>query len=262
MSRKTLIKFLLILSGCQAFYASAGELTLSPAEQSYLQEHSELSLCVDPDWLPYEKLDAQGKYTGLVSKYMALFQFKLMITFKPMKTSSWDETQKLYQNGSCDIVSALNKSTDREQYLTFTQAYINSPAVLLLHEKNTKDKSLANLGGKTLGMVKGYFYEPKLRQQYPDIKIVHVPNMETALKKVSTGEITATLGPLFLAFALTQELSLDNLVMVGNTEYKDELRIGIKKDNTILASMLDKAVLSLTQEDHTAVRKSWLTERK
>ena len=57
MSRKTLIKLLLILSGCQAFYAFAGELTLSPAEQSYLQEHSELSLCVDPDWLPYERLN-------------------------------------------------------------------------------------------------------------------------------------------------------------------------------------------------------------
>ncbi len=251
-----------MLAGYQAFYAVAEELTFSPAEQSYLQQHSELSLCVDPDWLPYEKLDAQGKYTGLVSKYMALFQSKLMITFRTIKTSSWDETQKLYQNGSCDIVSALNKTTDRAQYLTFTRPYINSPAVLLLHEKNTQNKSLADLGGKTLAMVKGYVYEPKLREQYPDIKIVHVPNMNTALKKVSSGEITATLGPLFLAFALTQELDLNDLVMVGNTEYKDELRIGIKKDNTVLATMLDKAVLSLTPEEHATIRKNWAQERK
>ena len=262
MSRKISIKFLSLLSGCWAFYASASELTLNPAEQSYLQEHSEISMCVDPDWLPYEKLNAQGEHIGLVAKYMALFQSRLMITFKTIKTSSWDETQKLYQSGACDIVSALNKTPQREQYLNFTQTYIESPAVLLLNEKNQQDHSLADLSGKTLAMVKGYVYETKLREQYPEIKIVYMPNMDEALKKVSSGEVTATLGPLFLAFALTQEQGLDNLVMVGNTEYKDELRIGIKKDNKILAGMLDKAVLSLTSADHAAIKKSWSGERK
>jgi len=48
--------------------------------------------------------------------------------------------------------------------------------------------------------------------------------------------------------------------MVGNTEYKDELRIGIKKGNLVLAGILDKAILSLTPKDHASIRKSWAKE--
>ena len=93
-------------------------------------------------------------------------------------------------------------------------------------KKRAKEILQKDLNGKTLGMVKGYVYESKLREDYPDIEIVHVSNMEVALLDVSAGKITATLGPLFLTFAMVQELDLDNLTVIGNTEYSDELHAG------------------------------------
>ena len=119
---------------------------------------------------------------------------------------------------------------------------------------------LSDLGGKTLAMVPGYVYEAKLRVDYPEIKIVHVPNMETALQQVSSGDVTATLAPLFLTFALSQKMVIDNLKIMGQTAYKDELRVGIQKDNLPLAILLDKAVSSLTEEDHRKVRQAWATK--
>lgn len=262
MSIKKQIQFLSILFGFLVFHAIADELNLSASEQAYLQQHQTLIMCVDPDWLPYEKLDTQGKHIGLVAEYMAIFQARLNVAFKAMQTKSWNDTQALYQQGKCDFVSALNKTAEREQYLAFTQPYIKSPAVLVLNEKNTHDTHLADLKGKKLAMVKGYVYDSKLRQQYPEINIVYLENMDAALQKVSSGEIDATLGPLFLTFALTQELGLDNLKIMGDAEYQDELRIGIKKDNAILAGIFDKAVSSLSSEDNAKVRKAWAEKRK
>lgn len=251
-----------MLFSCWVFYASAEPLTLNASEQTYLLNHPVINMCVDPDWLPYEKLNSQGQHIGLVAEYMDLLQSRLNVTFKVKKTNSWDETQKLYQKGTCDIVSALNKTVEREQYLVFTQPYIKSPAVLVLNEKNVQDSQLDDLKGKNLAMVKGYVYDAKLRQQYPEINIVYQPNMDSALKKVASGEVDATLGPLFLSFALTQELGLDNLKIMGDAEYQDELCIGIKKDNTILAAIFNKAVESLTSEDNAMIRKTWASKRK
>jgi len=250
---------LFALLGC---YVSANELTLNADEQAYLQSHPVITMCVDPDWLPYEKLDSQGQHIGLVAEYMALLQSRLNVTFKVIKTKSWDESQKLYQKGSCDIVSALNKTAEREQYLTFTPVYIKSPAVLVLNEKNIQDSQLVDLKGKKLAMVKGYVYDSRLREQYPEINVVYEENMATALKKVSSGKFDATLGPLFLIFALTQELGLDNLKVMGDAEYQDELRIGIKKGNTILSSILGMAVATITPEDNANIRKIWAEKRK
>ena len=160
------------------------------------------------------------------------------------------------------MVSALNKTSKREEFLNFTQPYIKSPAVLVLHENNSSDSKLADLNGKTLGMVKGYVYESKLREQYPDINIKYFPNMEEALINVSDKNIDATLGPLFLLFALTQELNLNNVKVMGDSEYQDELRIGIKKENTVLASIFSKAVMSLSDQDNAEIRKNWSKKRQ
>jgi ABC-type amino acid transport substrate-binding protein len=103
---------------------------LNDLEKDYLNNHPIIKLCVDPDWLPYEKLDEQGEYSGLVAEYLGLISQRLNIAFDVLASRSWKETQQLYQKGTCDVVSALNKTVEREQYLNFTRPYINSPAVL------------------------------------------------------------------------------------------------------------------------------------
>lgn len=254
--------FLCLLASCSTFVIAAEKVSLTADEKTYLQALPALTLCVDPDWFPYEKIEMNGQYVGLVAEYMAMFQDRLNISFNILKTKSWEETQTAYRNGSCDIVSALNKTPEREQYLTFTKPYINSPAVLAINANNKSDKQLADLKGKTLGMVKGYVYDSKLRTQYPDINIQYFMNMEDAIQSVSNGEIDATLGPLFLLFALTQEMNVNNLKIMGDSEFKDELRIGIKKDSTVLASIFSKAVSGLTNKDNAEIRQIWATKRQ
>jgi len=241
--------------------AWADKLVLSPPQQAYLQQHPVISLCVDPNWLPYEKLTEQGDYIGLVAQYISLFESRLGIKMDVVKTDNWQQSQQLYQTGGCDLVSALNKTIDRSRYLNFTQAYIESPAVLVLNESNVSDEALVDLAGKSLAMVSGYVYESRLQQQYPGIQVIPVTNMEEALQKVATGEVDATIGPLFLSFALTQELGLANLKIVGNTEYRDAFRIGVQKSNVSLLRIMEQAVASLTPEDHSQLRQDWAKQR-
>ena len=250
--------FILSMSVLLSGNLLASEIILTPDEQQYLDNKPKLSLCVDPDWLPYEQLDKRGNYTGLVARYMQLFQSKLVVLINPKMTSSWDETQKQYETGQCDLISALNKTPQRNQYMDFTQTYIQSPAVLVLPENNKQDTQLADMSGKELAMVKGYVYESKLQKEYPNIKIIHSTNMNEAITMVSEGQADATIGPMYLIFFATMKLNISNLKMLGNTEYQDELHIGVRKGDTILLGIMNKAINSLTPDEHSKIRRSGL----
>ena len=261
MIRKTLVLCSLILYACFSS-AAAKELVLNAQEQEYLKSLSTIRMCVDPDWLPYEALDSKGRHTGLVAEYIALISSRLGKEFSVVKSKSWQETIQLYEKGDCDIVSALNLTEERTKHLIFTEPYIKSPAVLAINNRSQKIRQLADLKGMTLAMVEGYVYDEKLRSDYPDIFIMYQPNMHAAIEKVSVGEADATLGPLFLIFAITQEMKLTNIKILGDTEYKDELRIGITKNNVELAQILNKAIQSLSPEDHAQIRKTWSEKSK
>jgi ABC-type amino acid transport substrate-binding protein len=230
---------------------------LDPEEEAYLQAHPELRLCVDPDWMPYERLDADGRHQGLIAEYMALFQQRLGVRFRPVPVDSWNETQARYEAGDCDIVSALNVSAERILYLDFTQPYVESPAVLVVAEGSSA-AALEDLGGANLGMVDGYIYADKLRADYPEVRLQHVANMQESLTRVAAGALDATLGPLFLIAYLIQQQGLEGLKMVGNTEYQDQLRVGVRKGDTLLHAILNRQVQALNAEDHARIRRAWL----
>jgi ABC-type amino acid transport substrate-binding protein len=230
---------------------------LSGDDHAYLKAHPDLRLCVDPDWPPYEWLEQSDRHRGLVAAYMELFQERLGVSFRPVPVATWTETQRLYSKGECDIVSALNENDARAEYLNFTPPFLSSPAILVVRDGNRDVQSLADLAGRKLGMVPGYIYESKLRADHPDIELVEVTTMREGLNQVASEELDATLGPLFLVAYSINRLGLDNLTILGSTEYRDELRVGVRKGDAQLHSILTKLVSDLTPEDHARMRRIW-----
>ena len=47
-----------------AFAAEQTAPALGPEERAYLAGHPDVRLCVDPDWMPYERLGADGRHQG------------------------------------------------------------------------------------------------------------------------------------------------------------------------------------------------------
>ena len=75
---------------------------------------------------------------------------------------------------------------------------------------------------------------------------------------VSQGQADATIGPMYLIASATMKLNISNLKMLGNTEYQDELHIGVRKGDTILLGIMNKAINSLTPDEHSKIRRSGL----
>lgn len=70
MSLKPAILLLILI----LWNTTAGALTLTDEEKTWLAAHPQLNLGVDASWPPFEFRDQEGRYQGLAADYIAMIQ--------------------------------------------------------------------------------------------------------------------------------------------------------------------------------------------
>jgi len=232
---------------------ASSELELWDDEKLFLKEHPTIRLCVDPDWMPYEKLDEQGRHVGIIAEYMKLMQERIGLKMNVVITRSWSESQALAEQRKCDVLSGLNQTQERGVYLSFTEPYIRAPAAIAF-SKNNIIKEMGDLNGKTVALVKDYVYDENLRLDYPKIIRVYVKNVSEGLRKVEQGEIDAVIGLQDLMVFNIYDMNLNGLQILEQPQYQNLLRVGIRNDYPELYTMFTKAVASLKRKDYERIR--------
>lgn len=241
-------------SGIAPAAGNATGISLTEPEKAFIRSHPTLTLCIDPNWLPYEGLDTNGNHVGLVAEYMLEIQTRTGLAFEVVKTNSWEESWELAEQGQCDLVSGLNRTRERERYMSFTEDYINEPSVLVVRSDNTGIRTLADLHGKRLAIVEGYSLDEKLALDHPQIQRIYATDLRDALTKVSTGDADAAIDSKFVMETLLATGGYANVQIVGESGYLNLVRMGVRRDHYRGYSILNKAVLSLTHADHKAIR--------
>lgn len=245
-----LVVFLGITTSVQA-------VSFTQEERTYLTSRSPISMCIDPDWMPFEAIDESGQHIGLSADYMAEYSKMIGVKIELVKTSTWSESLLKAQARECDIVSMLNSSPERSKYLNFTEPYVTAAVALISRNDVLFIDGLAALEGKTLAMPKSYIYEELIKRDYPGIKVIYTSNQQESIKLVSTGRAYASIGTQITLLRDIQLLATQNVKVAGFTEYKSILRIGIRNDDPILLSVLSKAVDELPAARANEMLQRW-----
>jgi ABC-type amino acid transport substrate-binding protein len=241
------------------FAQSSTDLDLSEAEREHLAAMERVTMCVDPDWMPYEMINEQGKHMGIAADFMAEFQKRIPVPIELVLTESWKASLEAAKSHQCDILSLLNESPQRREFLNFTEPYLTDSVVIVVRNDVFYLDGLESLSGRKLCIVEGYVYEEKIRKQYPEIKIISAKSVGDALRKVSGGEVYATLDALFIITRHIQELGLSNLKIVGQTGMDNAFRVGVRKDDPILLSVFDKVINDVDDATRNAILRRWYT---
>ena len=234
------------------------QIVLNNNEKEYLKNNA-IRMCVDPDWEPYEKIDKDGDHVGMVADFLALIEQRINTKLTLVKTDSWDESLLYKKENKCDILSFLNKTPQRSEYLNFTDTLYNEPEVIVARNDITYISGFKGLHNKTIGIVKGYQLEEYLRTHHSDIKLIYVKNKKEGLEKVSNGEIYATVNALMGGAYLISKYNLANIKIAGETGRMNQYRIGVDKNNTILLNILNKAVQSILESEKEKIVSQWVS---
>ena len=233
-------------------------LTLTDDEQQWLKDHPELILGIDTTWPPFEFRNAQGNYKGLAADYIRLISDRLDITLKPVAAPSWSEVLAQTKEGKIDLLPGIMSTPERQKYLAFTRPYLDFPIVILAHKGGAAPKNIEDLYGLRVGVIENYAPHELLRAQYPDLNIVALPNVSSALQALATDQVDAMVGDLASSVWSLRQLKLDGLYVSGETPYRFQLAMAVPKSQTVLLELLDKVLADISPSETESIQQYWV----
>lgn len=233
-------------------------LNLTTEEHAWLAKHPVIHVGIDRDFAPYEWIDEHDRYVGLAADYMGLLEKKMGVRFEIIKNKPWAEVLDLAKRGELDLLSCAVKTEDRSQYLTFTEPYKSTHAVIVDNDQGGFLIDLNHLSGKRVAIEDGYFMHELLKKNHPQINLVLAQNTLEALQMVMNGKADAYVGDAGTTHYMIKKHGLLTLRYSGHTEYKSEHSVAISKNHPELASIVTKAMASIPQEQADAIFNRWL----
>ncbi len=233
-------------------------LTFTPDQKEYLLRKKKITMCVDPEWYPFETI-REGEHIGIAADVMDIFERRLGIPIVLVPTNSWDESLRLAQNRTCDILSLASPTPSRQVYMHFTRPYVTLPIVMATTMDKPFIEDVTTLRGKKLGAVKGYSITEYLKSSHPDLEIVEVDSITEGLEKVHTGELYGYIDNLMVVSSYIQKEYTGLLKVSSRLEQKVELGVGTRSDEPVLKSIFDKLVADLGEEQMQTVYNRWAT---
>lgn len=139
----------------------------------------------------------------------------------------------ILENQEFDGSAALWKSPDREQYLLFSEPYLQNRLVLLGRAgSNVSAQSLADLKDKKLGLVTGYSYGPAL-ETARGVQLVYGKSEPDNLEMLLNGDLDYILVEELLVYHLFQKggAKASSLLVAGTKSLLSRgLHLGLQRD--------------------------------
>ncbi len=255
----TLLMVILIARSSPAQPDNRSRVSLTAAEQAWLQDHPTIRLGVHADYPPFEFMGQDGAYLGITSDMVSLVNSLLgtRMTAKPGPT--WPQVLEQARVRMIDVVPCLSRTADREEFLLFTAPYINIPGVLVTRTDAPYVGGLDDLSGKTVAAVQGYQIHERLRADYPNMPLLVVNSPKEALLAVSEGKAFAFPFQLIAVHYWSPRLGLSNLKVAAPIPYSTPLCFGVRKDWPELVSILNKAIAVISPEERTNISQTWMS---
>ncbi len=241
-------------------FAQVPELQLTEAERSWLAENPAVRFTGDPNWLPYEAFDADGEYIGIVAEHLRLISERAGITFEMSPSETWTESTEKAREGLVDILSETDDS-DLSSHLVFTSNYLSNPIVIAMHNRENYVEGITKISDRKIALIRDYGYASKIRRGYPQIAFETVDDIQDGLLAVSTGKVDALLCTLALCTYTISELGLNNVRIVGKSEFDTKLALGVQKNLPELVSILNKAIATITPGEQQVILDGWIKQK-
>lgn len=237
-----------------ALALAAEGIALTAAERAYIQSKPVIHMCVDPDWAPFERLDAQGQHTGIAADLIKLVAQRTGLHIEPLQVRTWEESLAASKAGRCQIMSFLNKSPERESWLNFTQPIFVDPNVLITREEHPYIADLSAITGQSITLPKGTMVAERLGAEFPSLRLLLTDDEKDAIALVSDRKADMTLRSLIVAAYTIKKEGLFNLKIAGHVpSYTNELRVGVIKGEPELLAIVSKGIQTITPQEREAI---------
>ncbi|WP_226443891.1 diguanylate cyclase [Quatrionicoccus australiensis] len=227
---------------------------LTADEQAYVERVGSIRMCVDPDWTPFEHINPQGRHEGIAADLVQLVASRVGLDIELYPVKTWEESLAASQGKHCQIMSFLNQTPARDQWLIFTQPIFSDANIIVTREEHPFIGDLAGIKGESVALPRGTMVEERVRRDYPGLRVILTNSEDESVSLVSAHQADMTIRSLMVAAYSIKKEGLFNLKIAGQIpEYTNRLRVGVLKDEPVLRNILDKAVGSISPQEREEI---------
>ncbi|KXL51776.1 signal transduction histidine-protein kinase BarA [Anaerotignum neopropionicum] len=239
-------------------YGAESRISLTEEEHAFIEEHPVIRIGVDPGFVPFEFINEDGAYEGIAADYLSLICEKTGLQFEVVQDLTWPEAYDLALVGDIDVLPAIGKTEEREDYFLFSQPYYYFKRVIVTRDTDTQISAIKDLEGFTVAVQRNSSHESYLLP-YSKINLSLYDSVEAGLTAVATGSEKAFIGNLATTNYLIRSNGLTNLRIVSfEAEKQQALYFAVRKDWPELVSIFNKAMDSVTESEKLAINNKWI----
>jgi diguanylate cyclase (GGDEF)-like protein/PAS domain S-box-containing protein len=236
---------------------------LTPEEQAWLTNHKRIRIAFDGSLPPYSFINDSGQLEGIAIEVMNTLSKRLGIQFETYPNSTWNKLYEAAATHKVDVVATMVNRPDRTQWFNFTKPYLIKSLVIVTKRENVTIKNRNDLVGKTVTMVKGYQYVDRVIKEFPSVIPYFVDSMLDGLNAVSTEKADAAITFMATASYLQTKYLLTDLKFAAFYDRNSANEsIAVRKDWPALAAILQKALVTLSEEDMQNIYAKWVPSIK
>lgn len=214
---------------------------LTDEEKDWLSREGALIYSADNNAPPLRFVDEKdGQYKGVVVDYISLLSLQLGVNID-VHPLLWENALQSLKDGESDLCDMF-MSDKREEFFLFSDAIYNLRAVVVTRGE---DKPLEEM---IFASQKGDYANEWLLQNYPDLHIVYVANVSSALDLLLRGDVDAVAGdePVVL-YQIKNKEAEDKLHIMNEPLYDNEVVFAIPKSKPELLPILNKGIAAIAE---------------
>ncbi|MES9960278.1 MAG: transporter substrate-binding domain-containing protein [Sedimenticola sp.] len=232
-------------------------LVLGNQEREWLKENPVLKVGYDIDWQPVEFSDSEGRHRGIAADFMKKIGQLLGVEIEPIPPRNWPKMLDAARQGEVDLLSAVARTPQREEYLDFTEPYLSFPIVIVGRQDVPYFAGMGSLAGKRVAVVSSYASHELLKHHHPELDLLPMESTLDGLMAVSEGRAYVFIGSLAAISQVIAEQGLLQLKVSGKTPYSFDLAIATPKDRSMLRGLMQKALDAISQEERNSISSRW-----
>jgi len=250
--------FVVLLVGTSLQVYAQPQVQISDIQKKYLAELGEIIICVDPQWMPFEIINTQGKYEGILADYVQLFSKHLATPFVLFPTSSYQESLKALKKGSCQLIVADIATAKIKADFLATDVYFVSTRAFAVHKDAPFVDDFSKKIHKPNGVVSDTPVENLLPQLYPGINVVSVASVEEGLNKVASGELYSLVNVIGVLSYSLQNQSITNVKIGGVLPGGTPFSMIVNRDYEPLVGIINSVIPLITEQNRKQIFERWV----
>ncbi len=229
-------------------------------EVDWMEAHRKVRVMVGT-WPPFHSME-DGKPKGLALDYVSIILKGVGLVPEFVPIGFTDALSSIGKLEKIDLLPTIAYSDERAGLVNFTDQYLSFPFVIFTQKDAPFTGSLEDLHGKTVAVERNFIAQKLLQKDDPEIKLLVVDSSKDALEAVSLGKADGYVSNLAVGSFLIEKHGFANLKVAGQTRYKSDIQsMGVRRDWPELASIINKYLAAIPDEQHKQLRQSALSIR-